>query len=59
VTREREAIAAAEAARAAAMLVAETSAREATAAQDNANLHIKDAEDQTALVEEEALEWLS
>jgi hypothetical protein len=48
-----------EAACAAAMLVVETSAREATAARDSATLHVKDADDRATLVEREALERLS
>jgi hypothetical protein len=40
------------------MLAVETSAQEAAAAQDNATLHVKNAEDRDALVEREALERL-
>jgi hypothetical protein len=43
-------------ARAAVMLTAETSSREAIAARDSATLHVKDAGDQAALVEREALQ---
>jgi hypothetical protein len=56
VNRVREAAAAVEAARVTAMLVAETSAQEATAVQDSATLHVKDAEDRATLVEREDLE---
>jgi hypothetical protein len=51
VTRAWGAIAAAEADRAMALLVAETSAREAAAAWDDATLRIKDAEDRATLAE--------
>jgi hypothetical protein len=42
-----------------AMLIAETSAREAVAARDSTALHVKDAEDRAALVEREALQRVS
>jgi hypothetical protein len=51
----QEAIAVAEAARAMAMLAAETSAREDAMARDTAILHINGAEDRAALAEWEAL----
>jgi hypothetical protein len=59
VTRARETITAVEAARAAAVLAAETSTREAAMVWDSANLRIKGAEDWAALVEREALERVS
>jgi hypothetical protein len=54
VTQIREAIAAVEAARAAAMLSTEAFAQEATAAWDGVTLRIKDVEDRAALVLREA-----
>jgi hypothetical protein len=59
VTRARGAIDAVEATRATAVLTAETSAQEAAAARDSATLCVKDAKDRAALVEREALEWVS
>jgi hypothetical protein len=59
VTRSWEAATAAEAACIAAMLAAKTFAQEASAARDSASLHVKDAEDQAALVEREVLERMS
>jgi hypothetical protein len=59
VTWAREAAAAAEAARVAAVLVVETSAQEATAARDSTATIVRDAEDQTAHVETEAQERVS
>jgi hypothetical protein len=59
VTQACEAITAAEAAHAAAMLAAEISTWEATAARGRANLCIKDAEDQATLVKRDALERVS
>jgi hypothetical protein len=41
------------------VLAAEAFAREAAAARDSANVCIKDAEEQAAQAEGEALEWLS
>jgi hypothetical protein len=41
------------------VLTVETSAREATTAQDGTTLHIKVAEDWATLAETEALEWVS
>jgi hypothetical protein len=55
----QEVIADAEAARAAAALTIEISAREATTARDSATLRVKDVEDQAAGVEREALERIS
>jgi CYTH domain-containing protein len=55
----REAIAAVEAARAAAMLSTEAFAQEATVAWDGVTLRIKDVEDRAALVLREALERVS
>jgi hypothetical protein len=55
----REAIAAAEAACAVAMLTTEASAREADAVRDGATLCIKDAEDRATLAEREVLERVS
>jgi hypothetical protein len=54
VTQAREATIVAEAARIVAMLVVETSAREASAAWDSATLHVRDAVDRAALAEREA-----
>jgi hypothetical protein len=59
VTWAREAAAAAEAARVAAVLVVETSAQEATVARDITATIVRDAEDQTAHVETEAQERVS
>jgi hypothetical protein len=59
VTWAREAAAAAEAARVAAVLVVETSAQEATTARDSTATIVRDAEDQTAHVETEAQERVS
>jgi hypothetical protein len=41
------------------MLIVEIFAREATAVQDSTTLHVKDAEDQAALMERETLERVS
>jgi hypothetical protein len=51
VTRVREAAAAVEVTRIAAMLAAKTSAREASAVRDTAALHVKDAVDRATLAE--------
>jgi hypothetical protein len=51
VTQVREAVAAVEVAHATPMFSAKTSAQEAAAAQDNANLRIKDDEDRAAQAE--------
>jgi hypothetical protein len=59
VTRACEVVADVEATCDVAALTAEVFAWEAAAAQDNATLHVKDAEDWTALVEREALERVS
>jgi hypothetical protein len=59
VTRACEAITAVEAAHTVAMLATGTSTREAAETQGSANLRIKDAEDQAALAEREALERVS
>jgi hypothetical protein len=59
VTRACEAVADVEATCDVAALAAEVFACEATAAQDNATLRVKDAEDWTALAEREALERVS
>jgi hypothetical protein len=59
VTQAWDIATAAEVARAAVMLTAETSSREAIAARDSAALRVKDVGDRAALVEREALqrEW--
>jgi hypothetical protein len=41
------------------VLAVETSTKVASVAQDNAAIHIKDAEDLAALTEREAQEWVS
>jgi hypothetical protein len=59
VTRVRETTATTEAAHVAAMLPAETSTRERIVVQDSAALCVKDAENQAALAEREALDRVS
>jgi hypothetical protein len=56
VTQAWETTAAAEAARAAAMLAADTSTREALAARDSVTLCVKDVEERATLAERETLE---
>jgi hypothetical protein len=58
VARVLEEAAVVEVAHVMAALAAETSAQEATAALDSTALHVEDADDQTALVEREALEMV-
>jgi hypothetical protein len=41
------------------VLAVETSTKVASVAQDNAAIHVKDAEDLAALTEREAQEWVS
>jgi hypothetical protein len=55
VTRAREAVAGAKAARATTVLTTEVSPLEVTTARDSTTLCVKDAEDHVALVEREAL----
>jgi hypothetical protein len=59
VTQAREAATTTEATRITTMLVAETSALEASAAWDNTTLRVKYAEFQATLVEQEVLERMS
>jgi hypothetical protein len=59
VTHAREAIADAEAARAATVLTTEVSPLEVAAARDSTTLLVKDAEDCVALVEREVLQRIS
>jgi hypothetical protein len=59
VAQERETIVTVEATSVAAMLAAETSAREAAMAQDSAALQVKDVEAWASLAEREALERVS
>jgi hypothetical protein len=58
VARVLEETAVVEVAHVMAALAAETSTQEATAALDSTALHVEDADDQTALVEREALEMV-
>jgi hypothetical protein len=59
VTQAQEVVVAAKAACDAAVLVAETSARKATAAQDSAAFRVKDADGWATLAEREPLERVS
>jgi hypothetical protein len=59
VTQAREVAATVEATHVTAVLAAETSAQESTAAWDSTALHVKDAEDQAALIQREARERVS